>query len=466
MVSNNVWIGNDGVTIHSNGHDIGVTMVMGNFSGQIGSLTKTGAGTLKLSTVNTYTGGTTVNAGTLELAGAMFGNGLIRGALTVNPGGTLAITGGDGTGLGFNSSGVTRLTINGGTVNTSGGSHIGFGAFTTVSLGNGGSLAGNWKWNGDNGLGFSTSGDSTNTLSGSLVLRSDDGTSHTFNVADGAAGIDLLVAANLSDRDFTWEAASALIKSGAGTMALSGANSYHGSTTVDEGTLQVTSSGSLRFYPTSDRTSNSVNGYAALSFLGTVDLDLSAADTTPGNTWTLFDLSGFSSHTLAPAAVTSSLGSFTLASPGVWELPVSGAKWTFSAATGNLSYVAAATDYEVWGSLYGVTVGSEKGDLDNDGLSNASEYAFGLLPNSGASVNPIAVPLSKATGSFSYTRRRPSLTGLTYSVWVSTNLLTWTEDTGAIQGTPVTNGDVETVPVTITETLLTHPKLFVQVRAN
>ena len=34
--------------------------------------------------------------------------------------------------------------------------------------------------------------------------------------------------------------------------------------------------------------------------------------------------------------------------------------------------------------------GSEGGDLDNDGLTNFEEYAFGLIPDSGSSVNPIS----------------------------------------------------------------------------
>jgi hypothetical protein len=107
-------------------------------------------------------------------------------------------------------------------------------------------------------------------------------------------------------------------------------------------------------------------------------------------------------------------------------------------------------------------------DDDNDGLSNQQEYAFGLLPDSGASVNPIAVPLDKATGTFSYTRRAAALTPLNYSVWFSTDLSVWTEDTGATEGTPVLNGEVETVPVTLSA-LPGNPlpdKLFVQVRAH
>lgn len=110
--------------------------------------------------------------------------------------------------------------------------------------------------------------------------------------------------------------------------------------------------------------------------------------------------------------------------------------------------------------------GGENDDDDFDGLSNFEEYAFGLNPTSGAEVNPIAVPLEKSTGTFSYTRRTQSLTSLSYSVWYSTDLSSWTEDTGAVEGTPAVSGEVETVPVTISNALLSNTKLFIQVRAE
>ncbi|HET6407884.1 MAG TPA: autotransporter-associated beta strand repeat-containing protein, partial [Chthoniobacteraceae bacterium] len=56
----------------------------GDFANAIGGLTKTGAGTMELSAVNTYTGSTVVNAGTLLVSGS------IAGAVTANTGATLA----------------------------------------------------------------------------------------------------------------------------------------------------------------------------------------------------------------------------------------------------------------------------------------------------------------------------------------------------------------------------------------
>ena len=68
----------------------------------------------------------------------------------------------------------------------------------------------------------------------------------------------------------------------------------------------------------------------------------------------------------------------------------------------------------------------------------------------------------------SYTRRKKSLTSLSYSVWYSENLESWFKDTDATEGMPVPSGDNETVEVTLS-VLPGDPlpaKLFIQVRAN
>jgi hypothetical protein len=265
-----------------------------------------------------------------------------------------------------------------------------------------------------------------------------------------------------------------LNKNGPGLMILAAPRTGTDNTFVNEGILQISDSGgSLRFRPTTNGTTNSITGDAdaAIAFNGTMDLDLSAAELADGNTWLLIDGSSFStpgSLTFGTNfTITSSLGSFNEATPGTWELPVTGAKWIFTESDGILEYTVTATDYDSWASSFNLTGGST-GDDDNDGYSNLEEYAFGLIPNSGSSANPIVVQLNPGTGAFSYTRRNPSLPNpaLNYSVWYSTDLTTWSEDAGAIPGTPVLNGEVETVPVTISAGLLANPKLFIQVRAD
>ena len=66
------------------------TEVSGVISGTGGSLVKIGDGTMTLSAANTYTGGTTVNGGTLQL-GTLARTGSVVGAISVGAGGTLSI---------------------------------------------------------------------------------------------------------------------------------------------------------------------------------------------------------------------------------------------------------------------------------------------------------------------------------------------------------------------------------------
>jgi hypothetical protein len=104
-------------------------------------------------------------------------------------------------------------------------------------------------------------------------------------------------------------------------------------------------------------------------------------------------------------------------------------------------------------------------DPDGDNQTNQQEFAFGLDPTSGASVNPITQQLDSATGTFKYTRWAAS--GLDYKVELSTDLLGWDPATTLESiGDPDTNG-VQTVTVTLDP--YTPPpggKLFVRVRAE
>ena len=91
-----------------------------------------------------------------------------------------------------------------------------------------------------------------------------------------------------------------------------------------------------------------------------------------------------------------------------------------------------ATDYDVWAGSHELS-GSADDDDDGDGLTNSEEYAFGLLPDSPSSCNPMLTPLDTSTGKFLYARREAALTGYEYTIWTSTDLSLWTEDTGATQ---------------------------------
>jgi hypothetical protein len=137
----------------------------------------------------------------------------------------------------------------------------------------------------------------------------------------------------------------------------------------------------------------------------------------------------------------------------------------------NISISALPTaggDYDTWVTDNGVT-GTATDDDDTDGLANFNEYAFGLNPTSGSSVNPITAQLDKTTGTLSYTRRTQSLTALTYILRSSStlDLNSWTE---LVKNTDYTesvtaSGEVETVTITLTPAP-TADKLFIQVSAD
>ena len=93
----------------------------------------------------------------------------------------------------------------------------------------------------------------------------------------------------------------------------------------------------------------------------------------------------------------------------------------------------------------GLSDKSPGGTPDGDGIPNLTKFAFGLIPGSGASVNPITSQVDKATGMFQYTRRYPAVSGLTYTVMTSTDLLTWVTDASAGQTVVSATGDVQTL---------------------
>ncbi len=125
-------------------------------------------------------------------------------------------------------------------------------------------------------------------------------------------------------------------------------------------------------------------------------------------------------------------------------------------------------DYETWAASWPeADLGDPQADHDGDGLTNHEERIWGLDPTNGASSQPIRTSLDSATLMFSYSRRSPDRTGINYTIWTSTDLRTWSEDTGAVQ-TPGTAGSdqVETVDVTLSVTPPEGGRLFVRVQAE
>jgi autotransporter-associated beta strand protein len=264
------------------------------------------------------------------------------------------------------------------------------------------------------------------------------------------------------------------------TQTLTGANLYTGATTITGGTLALASTGSIdsstaltiaagaELDTTAKTTSQALpatvviglNGTAATS--GLIDATGKALDV-DGATVT-FNVSG---TLTAPSYVLANYGSISGTAAFASVTPPGG--YTVNYGTGSNSTITldkiAGSAYETWGAAYSLGAGTEGLDLDNDGMSNFEEFAFGLIPNSGSSVNPITSQLSKTSGQFTYQRLATS--GLTYTIWTSSDLVTWTPDATANQNvTSGTPNDSVLVTLSALPKPLTATKTFVRVKAE
>jgi len=197
------------------------------------TLRKSGLGTMELTRANSYSGGTIVNAGILKLTAA---GATGSGAITIN-GGTLEIATAAFNALGNPS--IAAITINaGGTLlaaNSVNNAHN-LGALTL----NGGTLASNGVTSGFGNfvLRNVTTGGSARSSIESLTITIGGG-ANAFTVNDAVAGTDLLVSAAVLANG-----TAGIAKAGAGTMELTGSNTYTGGTTISAGTLKLSGNGS------------------------------------------------------------------------------------------------------------------------------------------------------------------------------------------------------------------------------
>ena len=173
-----------------------------------GGVTMNGTGQVTLTNGSIYTGGTTVNSGTLAInyssnnyAGALVG------VLNINPGATVNLINGDALGYTVAGTYVTAVNING-SVLTTGNNQ----AYTTTFYLTGGTMSGNsnasYDFAQNNGI---TTLASTATSLVSVYLDDRDGWTMPFNVASGttASGIDLAVTAPIRNSN-----GNGIVKSG------------------------------------------------------------------------------------------------------------------------------------------------------------------------------------------------------------------------------------------------------------
>ncbi len=270
-----------------------------------GSLTMAGTGTTTLTGINTYTGLTTVDAGTLILRAGSFGTGILPGNAVVNNGGTLQIFAQAQSAI-VPTTNTTSVTVNGGgtlAFTGAGANQDEMAYLGTVTLSNtGGSAAvanspdgsgirfGN---NGRNGT-VNSYGTTTNTFGANIVLvNNGGGTTMTFNTGTSNA---LVVSGGIAD--YTTLPGTPVVFSGPGTTTLTGTNTYAGTTTINNGTLQVagllgggnygagiTNNGSLIFSNSASQTlSGAISGSGTLTKAGPGTVTLSQANSYTGGT--------------------------------------------------------------------------------------------------------------------------------------------------------------------------------------
>ncbi|MGH6750890.1 MAG: autotransporter domain-containing protein, partial [Bradyrhizobium sp.] len=251
-----------GGTIASSSFGVQVGTISAVLAGS-GALTMTGSGIVTLSGTNSYTGGTTISDGTLQLSGSGTLGSIAR-VTVVNSDSAILDLGGS---TQIQNGGVTVAagTIQNGTLSSSGGFDVrsgavsaaltGSGALTkstadTVTLSGvntygGGTFinAGVLSFSADSNLGVASGGLTFNggtlrdTNFGSLVLSPTravtlNSLGGTFDVTNGGPFNVLAIPSAING-------SGSLTKVGAGTLVLRGANSYGGTTNINVGALEV-----------------------------------------------------------------------------------------------------------------------------------------------------------------------------------------------------------------------------------
>ncbi|WP_153075458.1 autotransporter-associated beta strand repeat-containing protein [Paraburkholderia bonniea] len=245
-----------------------------------GSLIKNGLSTVMLTGLNTYTGDTTINAGTLALGsgGALSASGNVvvgSGAVfNIGAGGNQTI--GSLTGNGQVMLGAAQLKLGGNNTSRS---------FSGAISGTGGivkqgagilTLTGASNYTGATTINVGTlalSGNGKLATTGAVDLAGSgasldfsNGGNPTIGKLSGVTGSEVLLGANtLSFGDASNSAyagviggtsgtgsTGGIVKQGAGTQTLNGANTYTGTTTINNGTLELGATGTLA-------TNNTVN---------------------------------------------------------------------------------------------------------------------------------------------------------------------------------------------------------------
>jgi filamentous hemagglutinin family protein len=369
------------VTLNANtltaGGDNTSTSYSGVASGT-GGLIKAGTGTLTLSGVNTYTGATTINAGTVSVNGTALAD---TSAVAVASGATFDLTGNETIG---SLAGAGNVTLNANTL-TAGGDNTST-TYSGVASGTGGlTKAGSGTFTVS---GASTYSGLTTVSAGTLKLGAAGGATNTPLGTTGA-GTSMTAGAVLDLNGFTLGTAEALTLNGTGigsggalTNSSGTAATYSGAITLGSASSIVAGSGKSLF------ATGTINGAYALDVMGggSITLGGSIGNSTPlasfsGAAGTTLNINGGAVSTTGAqtySGATTFGATTTLTAVGIsatGAVTATAGTLTLAAGTGNATLTNTSNNF----STVTVTSGADVSLIDANALTVAGISVTGLV---------------------------------------------------------------------------------------
>lgn len=423
--------------------DLGVTPAANGSGENLFGLRKIGAGTFEASgSVVYYTGGTVIQGGILRVSSdAKLGQ---IGSLT-------GVAGSSGAPLAPQSAFPNNIILDGGTLQTT----------TTV----------NFTLDSKRGIGL---GPTEGATGGTGTLWVDSGITLAYGGVIASAG-------NTGTQT--------LVKNGSGHLALNGANTFTGTTTIAAGSLGgigslasgVSVSSGAALAPGNGGVGTfAIGGGLTLAAGAQLTVDLGAPGTsdliqiggalsaTGSATININPLTGFAAGTYTLISGTAPISPANLK---VGTLPV-GFRGTLASVGNTITLTiapgSALSSLETWrqdnfGSSENIGDGADTADYDHDGVANLVEYATGSDPKIAGAA---AYSTARAGNFLALTYTRIADTSLTYTVQGSSDLVTWT--TVSTDNNPSTGAANLAGQVTVTDTVSTSgaPRRFLRLKVS
>ncbi|MBT3878845.1 MAG: PEP-CTERM sorting domain-containing protein [Candidatus Scalindua sp.] len=404
-IRGNGGVTNNGSLVFNRGNDL-------SFGGAIsgtGSVSQSGAGTLTLTGNNTYAGGTNINNGTLAVsADAKLGD--TSGSLSFD-GGSLLFNGA------FDLSATRAITLNagGGDLNTNGNN-------PTISQAIGGSGGLTKSGNGILALtGTNTYGGNT-TINGGVLQIGNGGTSGSITGDVTNNGMLTINRSNDLTLGGVISGTGIMAKNGAGTLTLSGNNSYAGGTTFSSGGLKLTKSNAA------GSGDIIVDGGNKITFSGSGIIDVTNDIDLQSDVQLQRAGSGDSIHS---GIISETGGNFKVTKVGSGTLKITGSN-TYSGGT-NINYGTLAV-------LADNGLGNANGSLTFDGGALRFDNAFNLASNRAITLNAGGGDLNTNGNNTTISQTIDGLGGLTKS-GTGTLALTGTNTYGG--NTTINGGELQ-----------------------